>query len=90
MESKSVPDTLQEPDMSSQPIIPIVALDVGSKDLDDMQSWAQHPTNPLNWPAGKKKIQLAMLCCASLLRYVLKSILPLHELYDSYARRTTP
>jgi hypothetical protein len=71
MESKTVPDTPQEPETSAQPIIPIATLDVRSTDLDDTQGWAQHPTNPLNWPPGKKKIQLAMLCCASLQRYVV-------------------
>lgn len=56
---------------------PIVALDVGSADLNDTQSWVQDQANPLNWPAGKKNLQLAMLCCACLLRYVACSK-PIH------------
>ena len=90
-----MPSTSREPETSAQSTIQgdeenaIDSLEIGSTNLDDT-SWAQHQANPLNWPAGKKNLQLGMLCCSCLLRYVAGSKAHASpELGSIYASRRT-
>ena len=36
--------------------------------------WDKDPNNPLNWPAGRKALQVMMLSSAGLLAYVATSL----------------
>lgn len=56
-ETKDKSSLLDEPSLSSQTT------------QDDIKTWEIDQKNPLNWPAWRKGIQLAMLCSSTLLTY---------------------